>query len=284
MSTSWIRVGYGVVLGLVLACTVATGVTLLLPGPKPVPSPEITFRQLASGSENERGAAQLPNVIDDFYKQVRAYRDDYVTWQRNVFLLASVLAAVLAIVGVALPASINYMRWGLLVGAGLTMAWVVWVATGPVPNPVPSGALLSFLAAGEPKQLDFAGRFLRFAVSFISLILLVFLGLWRLTDWGASEPMAVVPVTPAQPVARTTAPAAPVTAAATPVESRWAPPPADAQPPAPAWQPAPTAPSQPTVAVAEPPPAQAAPPPAPSTPYQPAPPPPEWQRPSGGTG
>ena len=216
MSTTWIRVVYGVVLALVLLFTVQYGVAMAMPGPKPPEDPAITFRQLTNNDE-EQGQNTLTATIDRYYDDAQDYRDDYVDYQRNIFLAGTGLAALLAIIGLVLPAAVNYLRWGLLLGAGLTLAWALWAASRAVPNPAPAAnSILALLAAGEPKQLDFAGRFLRFALSFVSLILLLFVGLWRLTEWPTTTKRQAVAAAPA-----------PAPAAAAPA-STWAPTPAAA--------------------------------------------------------
>jgi|GEM_PF-1160633 len=201
MSTAWIRVAYGVVLGLVLLFTVAFGSAMAFPGPDLPENPDVTFRQLTAGGENDRSQNQLTASIDKFYGEAAEYRDEYVSYQRNTFLLGAGLAALLAMIGLLLPAAVNYLRWGFLTGAALALVWAGWVALGAVPNPAPSASsVLQLLAAHQPEPLDFAGRFLRFAVSFVSLIVLLFLGLWRLTEWPspgrrvASAPVAATPV------------------------------------------------------------------------------------------
>jgi hypothetical protein len=122
------------------------------------------------------------------------------------------VAVLLAAIGLLLPAAVNYLRWGLLVGAALALVWAGYVGTRAVPNPAPAtNSVLALLAAGEPQPLDFAGRFLRFAVSFVSLIVLVFIGLWRLTEWPAParrQAAAAPPAGWAPPVAATPVPVA----------------------------------------------------------------------------
>ena len=224
MSTTWIRVTYGVVLALVLLFTVQFGVALALPGPKPPEDPDITFRQLTAGDE-ESGQNRLTAGIDRYYGESKDYRDKYVDYQRNAFLAGAGLAALLAMIGLVLPAAVNYLRWGLLLGAGLVLAWVWYLATRQPPNPGPAAnSVLALLAFGEPKQLDVAGRFLRFALSFVTLILLLFIGLWRLTEWpSTTRRTAVAGSTPASAPAVATAGPAPV--AAGPSASTWGPPP-----------------------------------------------------------
>ena len=220
MNTTWIRVAYGVVLGLVLVGTVAFGVLMVEPGPEPPQDPGITFLQLSGGGESEQSQNRLVAAVDSFYDGARDYRDGYVTHQRTVFLAGASLAALLAVIGLALPAAVNFLRWGLLLGAAFALAWASWFALSAVPNPAPPpSGLAELLAAGEPEPLDFAGRFLRFAVSFVSLIILVFLGLWRLTEWPATR-RAVVAV----PAGGSAPPVAPVA-------GTWAPPAASTVPP-----------------------------------------------------
>src|SRR6185369_4424759 len=87
-----------------------------------------------------------------------------------------------------LPAVVNFLRWGFLLGAAFCLVWAGYVALHSVPNPAPvASSVLALLAANEPKQLDFAGRFLRFAISFVGMILLLFIGLWRLTEWPTTR-------------------------------------------------------------------------------------------------
>lgn len=216
MSTTWIRVAYGVVLGLTLLITTAFGAAMAQAGPK-APEPEISFKQY-TGADDERGQTQLNEALDKFFAEARDYRDDYVDWQRNTALIAVGVAALLALIGLVLPAAVNYLRWGFLLGAAFVLVWAGAVALANVPNPQPEGgSLLGFFSAGGPKQIDFTGRFLRFAIGFVGLIILLFVGLWRLTEWPTRRPALV-----------TTGPAVPAGAAVAtaPVVGAWAPPPA----------------------------------------------------------
>ncbi len=197
MTTAWIRVIFGVVLALVLLFTAAFGVAMALPGPKPPEDPGVTFRQLTAG-DSDSSQNRLTASIDKYFDEAQDFRDKYVIYQRNTFLAGAGVAVLLAAIGLLLPAAVNYLRWGLLLGAALVLVWAGYVATRAVPNPAPAtNSVLALLAAGEPQPLDFAGRFLRFAVSFVSLIVLVFIGLWRLTEWPAparrQAPAAVAP-------------------------------------------------------------------------------------------
>jgi hypothetical protein len=257
MSTTWIRVAYGAVLALVLFFTVQFGVAMVLPEPTPPGDPGITFRQLTS-DETDNSQNRLTASIDQYFADAKNYRDDFVSYQRNVFLATAGIAVILALIGVALPAAVNYMRWGLLVGAGLALLWAGIVATMPVPNPAPpADSVLAMVAAGEPEPLSFAGRFLRFAISFVSLILLLFIGLWRLTEWPAVPRKAAATAAPARPTTATPAPAGDTAA--------WAP-----APPAPA---ATTTPPENNTVTTEPPPSQPGPATAPSGEAA------RWQRP-----
>lgn len=250
MSTTWIRVAYGVVLALVLFFTVQFGVAMALPGPTPPGDPGITFRQLTS-DDTDNSQNRLTASVDQYYADAKDYRDDYVNYQRNFFLAGAGLAVLLALIGVALPAAVNYMRWGLLLGAGLALAWAGYIASSPVPNPAPAAnSILALVAAGEPEPLEFAGRFLRFAISFVSLILLLFIGLWRLTEWPA----------PARKTAVTTPAARPAPAASPPAAegAAWAPPAAAPAPATPATESTTVVSETTTVRPETPPPAEAA--------------------------
>jgi hypothetical protein len=234
MNTTWIRVAYGVVLGLILFFTIQFGVAMVLPGPEPPGDPGITFRQLTA-EDTDNSQNRLTASIDQFYGDAKNYRDDYVDYQRNTFLATTGIAAIVALIAILLPAAVNYLRWGLLLGAGFALLWGGYVAVSPVPSPAPPvGGLLEMVAMGEPEQLNFAGLFLRFAISFVGFILLLFIGLWRLTEWPAPtrRPAAATAPSPAgtpQPAPAAAAPAA--TAAPPAAASAWAP--APVTPPAP---------------------------------------------------
>lgn len=216
MSTVWIRVTFGVVIALLMAFTVIFGITMVSPGPKPPGDPEVTFSDLSSGGESSRSQNTLTQKIDDFYRNSKNYRDAYPGWQRNVFLAATSFGVLVVLVGLALPAVVNYLRWGLVLGGALLLLYAYLIATGPIPDPAPSGSsLLNLVGAGEPAPLNFAGRFARFAVSFIGLILALFLGLWRLTEWPSVQRRPVAAPSPAP---------APTPAAMAGAVSPWAPP------------------------------------------------------------
>lgn len=234
MSTTWIRVAYGVVLALILFFTVQFGIAMGIHVPDPPDDPGISFRQLTAG-DNDSGQNTLTAAIDNYYNESKDFRDEYVDYQRNNLLAGIAAAAILALIGVALPIAVNYLRWGFLLGAAALMLWALYVATVPVPNPAPpANSVLALVAASQPKTLDFAGRFLLFAVSFVGLIIVLFVGLWRLTEWPSSRKVVVSGPTPAAagppsawaPSAPSSAPssapmpaAAPTAGAATPREA-----------------------------------------------------------------
>lgn len=231
MSTTWIRVAYGVVLGLTLLVTTAFGAAMVQAGPQS-PEPEITFKEY-TGADDERGQTQLNEALDRFFANARDYRDDYVDWQRNTALIAVGVAALLALIGLVLPAVVNYLRWGFLLGAAFVLVWAGIVAFSSVPNPQPEGgSLLGFFSAGGPKQIDFTGRFLRFAIGFVGLIILLFVGLWRLTEWPTRR---AVLATSGGPAPTTMSPVAGAWGPPTPAEVA----PVRETPPAPAASPMP---------------------------------------------
>ena len=213
MSTVWIRVAFGPVIALLLAFTAIFGVLMAAPGPERPRDPGITFRQLSADDSTQ---TQRVQQIDDFYGSAARFRGEYPDWQRNVFLAGAGLGLLFALIGLALPAVVNYLRWGLLLGALLVFAWAYTTATADVPRVTPTGSnLLSLLGAGEPAGLNFAGRFARFAVSFIALILTLFLGVWRLTEWAPAvrrvppAPVGPAPATSWAPATVATPPSGP---------------------------------------------------------------------------
>lgn len=186
MSSLWIRVAYAAVLALVVAFTLGFGVNMVYAGPKPPDTPAFTFAQLQSAGGNQQDADRLTKAVDSFYQAAYDYRRAYPDYQRNMFVALTALAIILAAIAVGLPALFNYLRLGLTAGAVLLLVYALFIAIGPRPNPAPptTGSLYDLLAAGSPPGLDFAGRFLRFAISFIGLLVMLFVGLWRLTEWA----------------------------------------------------------------------------------------------------
>jgi hypothetical protein len=192
MSSLWVRVAYAAVLALIVAFTLGFGVNMVYSGPKAPDTPAFTFAQLQSAGNNQNDADRLTKAVDAFYQGAYDYRRAYPDYQRNIFVAFTALAVILAAVAIALPAIFNFLRLGLTVGALLLLAYAVFFVLGPRPNPAPptTGSLYDLLAAGSPPGLDFAGRFLRFAISFIGLLVLLFVGLWRLTEWAPRKTIA----------------------------------------------------------------------------------------------
>lgn len=238
MSTVWIRVSFGVVLAMLVALTAIFGVAMAAPGPKPPEDPGVTFSSLSGGDDDARSQNTLTQKVDKFYEDAKNYRDDFPGWQRNAALSLTGVGILLMLIGVGLPAVVNFVRLGLVLGGGILMLYAFRVFTLPVPDVTPEGtSLLALLGAGEPAPLNFAGRFALFAVSFIGLILALFLGLWRLMEWTSSPRRVAVAAAPAATPVHAATPAPPPAAAAQwapPSSSTPSPPPAPASPPAPA--------------------------------------------------
>ncbi len=238
MNTVWIRAVYAAVVAVLAAFTVIFGIAMVSPGPKPPGDPGITFRQLSG--EDDRNQNTLQQRIETFYGDAARFRSQYPGYQRNVFLAATGFGILFVLVGLALPALVNYLRLGLVLGGLLVFVYAFYIAMRPVPVVTPQGTnLLAFVGAGYPEPLNFAGRFARFAVSFIGFILALFVGLWRLTEWPSAQRRApawpgqaaapTMPAAPAQPgPASAWAPPshtpAPAMAATAPGVSPWAPP------------------------------------------------------------
>ena len=261
MSTVWVRVVYGVVLAMLLALTVIFGIAMAIPGPKPAQIPEITAQRLFSSNNQDesRSQNQLRNEISKFYDDATAYREKLPAHHRNVFLAAAGFGVLWVLIGVGLPAVTNYLRLGFTLGGALLFIFAYQTITSDIPKPPIEGEPpLALLTAGEPAPLNLASNFAMFAVSFIGLILSLFLGLWRLTEWSSGDRNR----RPASGRPRGTAPASASPPSAAPSSSQWAPAPAIvATTPAPA--PASETPNQ--WAPASPPAAESAPAPAPAS-------------------
>jgi hypothetical protein len=186
MGALWIRVSYSALLAVILALTAIFGVTMAFAGPKPPDTPSLTFRQIQGVGDNEQDTDRVIGVVDRFYQDAYDFRRAYPGYQRNLLMAGVILAIIFGAIGLALPVSFNYLRLGLVAGSIIVLIWASNVSMSTVPNPAPigSGSVTSLLAAGSPPGLDFAGRFLRFAVAFIGLLVFLFLGLWRLTEWA----------------------------------------------------------------------------------------------------
>jgi hypothetical protein len=185
MNTNSIPVAYAVLLGVVVAVMVGFGVNVIASGPRPPQPVGITFTGL-SGTPTPQESDRQAKQIDSFYSDAQTYRQQYPTFQRNVFVWYAALGMLVAVIGVALPAVVNYLRFGLLIGGTLLLIAGTWVALQPVPQGAPAvSSLLGLLSTGTPRVLDTAGRFLRFALALVGLLALLFVGLWRLTDRAA---------------------------------------------------------------------------------------------------
>lgn len=193
MGTLWIRVTYAALFALVIAFTFGFAVNMIYPGPTPPDTPSITFAELQTGGNSQQEANQIVQKVDRFYQDAYDFRRAYPGFTRNTFVALVAIAVVLAAIGVALPAGVNYLRLGLTLGAVLLLVYALIIVLTPAPNPAPvnSGTITDLLAAGSPPGLDFAGRFLRFAISFVGLLVLLFVGLWRLTDWAPRRVIGV---------------------------------------------------------------------------------------------
>lgn len=185
MSTTWIRVSYAVLLGLVLAIAVGFGVLIFESGPRPPQPLGLTFSAL-NGNSTDQESARISKQIDGFYSDNQSFREKFPDHQRNIFLWFAGIGILLGVVGVALPRVVNYLRLGFVLGGFALVIAGAWYALQPLPEAAPpASSLLALFSAGTPKELDTAGRFLRFAVAIVGLLVLLFVGLWRLTDWPA---------------------------------------------------------------------------------------------------
>lgn len=225
MSTNWIRVAYGPVVALLVAFTVILGIDMVSTGPNPPSIPNITFRQLSQSNDEERGQNTIRSETERFFDDAVTYRERFPEYQRNVFLATSGFGILIVLIGLALPAVVNYLRWGLALGGIVLLVYGYYVITREPARFVLEGDFpLGLLTSGEPEPLNFAGRFAMFAMSFIGLILALFLGLWRLTEWGgATHPRRTAAAAPAGAAAAPTGSFATAPAAAG--ASQWAPPP-----------------------------------------------------------
>lgn len=191
MSIDWIRISYAVLLALIVAATVVLGALMVDVGPRAPDTPGFTFAQLQNGGTSQQDTTQLVNTVDRFYQDAYDYRRAYPSYQRDMFLILVGIAILVGALGVVLPPSINSVRLGFLLAAVLLVAYGSYIALASTPNPAPTNgsSVTNLLAAGSPPGLDFSGRFLRFALAFVGVLVLVFVGLWRLTEWAPIEPI-----------------------------------------------------------------------------------------------
>src|SRR5690349_8501703 len=85
MSTTWVKVGYAVLLAAVLAVTVGFGVLTFESGPKPPQPAGLTFSQL-NGNASDADQARISKQIDGFYDDAIKYQEGFPEHQRNIFL------------------------------------------------------------------------------------------------------------------------------------------------------------------------------------------------------
>jgi hypothetical protein len=185
MNNLWIRVSYSLLIAVVVALTAASAATMVITGPRPPNTPSLTFAQLQSDTSDPQQTNELITTVDRFYQDTYEFRQAYPDYQRNMLLAAILLATIIGAVGIILTPPFNALRLGLTLGAILLLLWGAAFVLAPIPNPAPSdsSSVENLLAAGLPPGLDLAGRFLRFGAAFIALLVFLFLGLWRLTEW-----------------------------------------------------------------------------------------------------
>jgi hypothetical protein len=194
MSDLWIRATFGVLFAFVVTFTVISGVTTALAEPRPPDTPSLTFAQLQNVGDNQQDTDRIIGVVDRFYQDTYDFRRAYPAYQRNVLVATVLLAMVVGGIGIAIGPTFNFIRFGLTFSAVLLLLYAAGINLLPPPNPAPgTGSLTALLSAGIPPSLDFSGRFLRFAASLIAMLVFLFLGLWRLTDWTAVSGMSHQP-------------------------------------------------------------------------------------------
>jgi hypothetical protein len=223
MSTTWIKVAYAVLLGVVVAMTVGFGVATFIVPPRTPQPVGISFTSLSDQNASDQQTSHQASLIDSFYKDAQTQRANYPEYQRNIFLTFAGIGLLIAVIGVALPAVVNYLRLGFILGGGMLAVAGIYIAVQPVPNAIPpTSSILTLLGLGQPTVLDTAGRFLRFAVSVVGLLVLIFVGLWRLTDW-VMTPRVVMTPAGGVPASVATISAPPATSTAPPAAAdRWA--------------------------------------------------------------
>src|SRR5262249_25438793 len=119
MSTVWIRVTYAAALALLLSLTVVFGISMVTTGPKPPQDPGFTFSQLSQQNSDDQSTSsrsqnQLIQKVDTYYGEANSFRAHYASYQRNVFLAASGMGIIMLLIGVGLPAVVNYLRLGFV--------------------------------------------------------------------------------------------------------------------------------------------------------------------------
>ncbi len=257
MRLTSVRLAFAALLAVFLAATAVLGAKTVSAGPQPPQAPTYNFTDINSAGGNAATGDRISGQIDAYLGQLQAFRKAVPVFQRNVFLAMAGIALILALLALTLPGALNYLRLGMLAAALLVLGYGLWRTLVPLPDYAPTGSinLLTLVAAGAPAPAGFASRFLRFALSFVGLLLLLLVGVLRLTDWtefgaaraatttgasaeGPSETPAAEP-TPGVPeptwAPRTVAADEPAASTAGLPEASWPPPaatPGDPDPPA----------------------------------------------------
>lgn len=123
MSTA-VRFLYAVAVAIFFVLAVVFGILTFYPSPD---SPQFVESKPITG-----GVYQPPTPAEqaEFDREYNAYEDDRGAHHRNVLLIATVLAALAIIGGVAAAQALDVLRVGLMLGGLFTVLWALAYAGG----------------------------------------------------------------------------------------------------------------------------------------------------------
>ena len=120
---STVRFLYALAVAIFLVLTVAFGTLTFYPGPDAPRYPEPSFPTAAV--EKPDAEAKL-----DYQAQYEAYDAKRADHRRNVLLIATVLAALAIVAGIAAGRALDVLRVGLMLGGLFTVMWALIYAGG----------------------------------------------------------------------------------------------------------------------------------------------------------
>jgi hypothetical protein len=121
---SAVRFLYAIAVATFLVLAIAFGILTFYPSPEPPQYPE------AIASPVSKPAPPSADEQQAYQRQYAAYEDDRAAHHRNVLLIATLLAAVAIVAGIAAAGALDVLRVGLMLGGLFTVVWALIYAGG----------------------------------------------------------------------------------------------------------------------------------------------------------
>jgi hypothetical protein len=162
---SAVRFLYAIAVATFLVLAIAFGILTFYPSPE-APQYPAALVVPASKSGAPVPAEATPTAAQQAYEQqYQAYQSDRADHHRNVLLIATLLAAVAIVAGIAAAGALDVLRVGLMLGGLFTVLWALVYAGGEASTGVLFVAALLVLgilvALSQARARAWLGRTLR---------------------------------------------------------------------------------------------------------------------------